>query len=398
MKDNPYLLKLPGEKADLYKSVISTIDIELTERCNNACIHCLINQPENDHNVQSMELSTGEILDILKQAADLGVINVRFTGGEPLLRRDFKEIYLAARRLGMIVTISTNARLITPEFVELLKKYPTGKPMMVSVYGLTAKTYDKVTANRGAFDEFTNGLHLLRESNIPFKIKQSLLPPNASEVKDFEALSREINPGESKPEFTTEFYFRTRRDSDKKNAAIRKLRCVPEKVVEIMGGAGDFKSELISYLEKNNKLAGSALFQCGAGLKPAVDAYGNIQMCLLLRHPDTVYKHTHVTTGNSSALKHNDLKDAVTGFFPLVRETKASNTDYLNKCAACRIKPLCKQCPAISWMEHGTLDTPVEYFCEITHAIARHIGVLREGEKGWLIDTEEWDKRLSETT
>jgi len=66
-----------------------------------------------------------------------------------------------------------------------------------------------------------------------------------------------------------------------------------------------------------------------------------------------------------------------------LRDVRASNPDYLRRCAVCFLKGLCEQCPGKSWTEHGTLDTPVEYLCEAAHAQARWMGWLGEGERSW---------------
>ena len=94
--------------------LLRALDFELTERCNNACIHCCINQMEHDAGLAAREMDTGFVKDLLQQAADLGCLSVRFAGGEPLLRSDFTDLYLFARRLGLRVVLFTNARLITP--------------------------------------------------------------------------------------------------------------------------------------------------------------------------------------------------------------------------------------------------------------------------------------------
>jgi hypothetical protein len=66
------------------------------------------------------------------------------------------------------------------------------------------------------------------------------------------------------------------------------------------------------------------------------------------------------------------------------------NPDYLARCARCFLKGLCEQCPAKSWMEHGTMDTPVEYICRVAHARAMDLGLLTEGEKAWeVVDRRE---------
>ena len=71
---------------------------------------------------------------------------------------------------------------------------------------------------------------------------------------------------------------------------------------------------------------------------------------------------------------------------------KATNPEYLARCAKCFIKDLCEQRPAKSWMEHGTLDTPVEYLYEGDHAQAYDLGLMQEGERAWEI--EDWKERI----
>lgn len=43
-------------------------------------------------------------------------------------------------------------------------------------------------------------------------------------------------------------------------------------------------------------------------------------------------------------------------------------------------------------MESGTLDTPVEYLCNIAHGQARYIGLIGDGEKEW--DVMNWKERI----
>jgi len=119
---------------------LRALDIELTERCDNACQHCYINLPANDA-AREAELRTEEWKRILAEAASLGVLSVRFTGGEPLLRADFAELYETARRLGLRVTLFTNARRITPELVALFQRIPPLQKIEITVYGMTAETY-----------------------------------------------------------------------------------------------------------------------------------------------------------------------------------------------------------------------------------------------------------------
>jgi len=54
-----------------------------------------------------------------------------------------------------------------------------------------------------------------------------------------------------------------------------------------------------------------------------------------------------------------------------VRETLSDNQRYLQGCKICSLKNLCYWCPATAYLEHGVLDEPVDYFCEIAHARAQ---------------------------
>ena len=147
---------------------------------------------------------------------------------------------------------------------------------------------------------------------------------------------------------------------------------------------------------------GDKLFDCGAGLGICVDAFGKAQMCMLLRHPSTVYdlhddgQANMQATSGSLDQKISPLRYALTEFFPRLREMLATNPEYLKRCAHCFIKGLCEQCPAKSWMEHGTLDTPVEYFCEVAHAQARYFGLLNPDEHSWEIEREVAQDRVSQ--
>jgi MoaA/NifB/PqqE/SkfB family radical SAM enzyme len=71
---------------------------ELTFRCNLRCAHCYCNLPLNDQDTIEKELATEEVFNILDQIAEAGCLWLLITGGEPLLRKDFLEIYTYAKK------------------------------------------------------------------------------------------------------------------------------------------------------------------------------------------------------------------------------------------------------------------------------------------------------------
>lgn len=380
-----YLQKMKFHESAIWhnkKPLLSQIDIELTERCNNTCIHCCINQPENDADAFSREMNTDFIKGILTQAAGLGCLAVRFTGGEPLLRGDLTELYLFARRLGMQVILFTNARLITPEHAELFSKIPPGRVVEVSVYGMNPDSYDRVAGQEGAFFEFRRGIDLLLRYKVPFIIKGPKLAFPEEEQEEFEAWAVTIPSMDKMPVYSMNFDLRYRRDDPAKNALITRLRATPEETVAALSRNSLYLKEMVRFCGSFMGPPGDRLFNCGAGHGTCVDAYGHAQLCLSLRKAETVVDLHEVT-----------LKGALEVLFPAMRKIRATNSDYLRRCGRCFLKGLCEQCPAKSWVEHGTLDTPVEYFCLVAHTVARHLGLLVEQEHAW--EVENWKERVA---
>jgi radical SAM protein with 4Fe4S-binding SPASM domain len=156
---------------------------------------------------------------------------------------------------------------------------------------------------------------------------------------------------------------------------IKRLRLSPGKIMEVLKQDEEsYRKDIERFCQKFLGVPkDDQLFICGAGVGGChIDAYNNFQLCMLLRHPDCVY-----------SLRKGSFKEAWEKFVPQVREIRANNKKYQNKCQRCFLKSLCEQCPAWSWMEHGVLDEPVEYLCQIAHTEAVWLGLLREGEKAW---------------
>jgi radical SAM protein with 4Fe4S-binding SPASM domain len=375
MTEHMYVVKSDPNVDPLWKGegpAVDHLDIELTERCNNACIHCCINRPAGDKRSRACELDTNAWKDILRQAAGLGVMTIRFTGGEPLLREDFPELYLFARRLGLMVMLFTNARLITPQIAALLADIPPLEEIEISVYGMRRESYEAVTGVDGSYAEFLSGMQLLLDRKIPFVVKGALLPPNKKEMAEFAAWAATNPRMDALPSCAMFFELRGRRDSAAKNSMIKSLRVSPEEGLVILTRHPDsYRKEMSEFFENFLSPPGDRLFTCGIG-PGCVDAYGVFQPCLSLRHPDLTFD-----------LKKGALKEAVASGFPRLKEMRATNPLYLERCARCFLRGFCEQCPAKSWSEHGTLDRPVEYFCRVSHAQARFLGLVREKERAW---------------
>jgi len=351
---------------------LSRVSMELTERCNNNCLHCYINLPGNDEEAKAEEITLEEIKAIANEAAKMGCLSWHLTGGEPLLRKDFPDVYLYLKRKGIRITLFTNATLINSEIAKLFKKYPP-QDIEVTMYGLSQKTYEAVTRNPGSFNAFRQGINLLKENHIPFTLKTAALPQNFHEIKEMRDFAQSLT---GQPlGVVLQLNLGSKFNGGSKRDLIKRLRLSPEKVIEVLKqDEKRYRKDMERFCQKFLRPPqDNHLFSCGAGVGGChIDAYNNFQLCLLLRHPDYVY-----------SLREGNLREAWEEFAPRVRGTRANNEKYQEKCQRCFLKSLCEQCPAWSWMEHGVLDEPVEYLCGIAHAEAVWLGLLKKEERAW---------------
>ena len=372
--DNITSVNLPD--SDLVKKLQQTktpvsINFELTARCNNNCRHCYINLPENDTDTESLELKRNEIENIADQAVKNGVLWCLITGGEPLLRTDFSEIYLMLRKKGLLVSVFTNACLINKSHIKLFKKYKP-RELEVTVYGVTEKTYDRVSGVKGSYKQFKAGLDLLLTNNIPVSLKAMAIHSNVHEIEEI----AEFCSKHSKKKFRFDPFLHKRYDrNEDRNIKILSERLNKDEIVRIEHNNFARKNALVEacdhlILDQDIDSLGR-VFTCGIlknGFEISYD--GKLRLCSSLLHPDYVRD-----------LKKMSLMDAYNEIVENIINVKSENKEYLNKCNKCKIINLCYFCPANSYLETGKLDDPVDYFCENAHARQKAILEWKESEE-----------------
>jgi len=354
--------------------LLEFLDIELTERCNLCCHHCYIRRNLYDQKAHEKEMDIVFIESLLKEAISLGCDGVRFTGGEPLVRQDFTQIYLCAYSLDLRVSIATNATLITDKIADMFVAHPP-EVVSISLYGWDEESYVTTVGRSGQFAKFLAGINRLIKRGIPFKLKY---PPTKFLVDNSDRLSelaKSLGFDEELPH-AWELTLHSRHESaacqrisacrmSPKEAALQRLKDP---------GVGEHDLELIRAGKMRHT---KKIFSCrGAKRRLSIDPYGQLQPCLEVRHPDVNYD-----------LRSGSLTDAVQNHMPKCKQLRFSNPAYLDRCCKCLLRPACPLCPACSWMENGDLEVPSEYHCQVMHEEAKILGLLAGDEKGWEIDS-----------
>ncbi len=154
-----------------------SVTFELTYGCNLRCVHCF----NPTHRALPQELSTSEVLRLIDQLAELGVLTVTFTGGELTLRPDIPAILRHSCKKGLLIRLLVNATRVTPTFVSLLQETGT-EQICVSIYGATEQTYEQMTAVVGSHAAFLRGLTMLAEANLPVIVRMPVTTLNHHEI------------------------------------------------------------------------------------------------------------------------------------------------------------------------------------------------------------------------
>jgi len=342
-----------------------SFDLELTARCINRCRHCCVRLPPGDPGAQQKELTVEEVSRISGDAVSMGSIWCLITGGDPLLREDFPEIFMTLKRKGLLVSVFTTGQILTDKHVQLFRDYPP-RVIEITVYGVTRETYERVTQQSGSFEAFRRGLDRLLEGGVQVRLKAMALRSNLAELPEISRFCRE----RTKDYYRFDPLLHLRPDGNpQRNEEIRSERLSPAEIVALENS----DPERSAALQKDcaqlivpdfSQNSCNHLFHCGAGRGNFYVSYdGFFRLCSSLCHPECTYD-----------LRKGSLADAWHNLVPKVRDMRSNRSEFLEFCRSCSIVNLCLWCPAHAHLETGELDGPVPYFCEVAHARAAAIG------------------------
>jgi radical SAM protein with 4Fe4S-binding SPASM domain len=326
--------------------------LEMTYRCNLNCVHCYCNLPLSDTNARLNELGTQEILDVIDQVVAKGCLWLLVTGGECLARKDFFDIWIYAKKKGLLLTLFTNGTLITPEVADFLTEWPPFS-VEITLYGISRDTYESITRTPGSYRRCKQGLTLLLERKIPLKLKTMVLTLNQHELGGMKRYAEAIGIG-----FRFDAIVNARLDGGTNPCA---YRIDPIEVVQL-----DMEDEkrLKAWEEFCQKFLRSnhseELFTCGAGVTTFhINPFGRLQVCGMVAEPYW-------------DLRKGPFSEGWNRLFTEVREKKTTDA---YRCSDCKLYSLCGQCPGWAMTENNNAELPVEYLCQITHERAKALGI-----------------------
>lgn len=312
--------------------------IELTQRCNLRCIHCYLGN-SGDH---KKELTTDEWRAIIDQITEAGCLDLLITGGEPLLRPDFIDLYRYAKEKGLLVTVFTNGTLVTEPILELFADLPPYS-IEITIYGASPAIYEKITGIPDSFNRCIENIRAIKKRNLNLKLKSVLLKTNQHELDEMRAISRQYNV-----DFRLDPAIFPRVNGDSAPIA---LRVPPAEAVSIEFDDPKRLQDWQEFFGRMRRLPGEEhLFTCGAGLTAFhIDSTGNLSPCLMVREP-----------------AYDVLKGSFTGGWnEVISSIRAIKVGANYQCSDCEKRFLCGLCPGFSHLEQGSFESLSPYLCSL---------------------------------
>ena len=335
---------------------------ELTHRCNLACIHCYVNLASNDREAQKRELTADEWKRVTDQCVDAGVLYLTITGGEPLLRPDFCEIYEYAHGRGLVMTVYTNATIITDRHLELWTRCPP-RAIEITQYGWTRETYDHVTDAGAQYDRFKRGLQRVRDAGVAVTLKAIALRDSVHELHQILSFAKQ-----EQLDYRYDTILSPRIDGGRKPLA---QRLTPAEIAAIDAAEDAESSRFADYcraLASDDAPPDDRKYRCGAGTSTLlVDPYGKMHVCELSRRPGWDVLRDGLKRGFDEA------------FTALLDEKR----EDVSGCGSCAAGGACSNCTGMAELEARSNDFGDPYFCTVADARnERFMGAARPTPNG----------------
>lgn len=331
-------------------------NFELTARCNFNCPMCYVHLSAEEVAARGKELTAQQWISLAEQARDRGLMFLLLTGGEPLIRKDFFEIYGATKEMGLMVSINSNGSTLQGENLERLIADPPHR-INVSLYGGCAETYRTMCGN-DAFDQVVANIAELKKAGIDVRLNVSLTPYNHQDLERIYEISQELGVlvktssymyppirvhGDCGHRMTAE-------DAAKASVRWDRLRFSAETFRE--------RAKAHRMLADMEQKECSADPDVGVGCRAGSTAFwmtwdGRMLPCGMMPFPETF----PLEVGFDAAWDE------------LRQRTAQLKTPV--QCAGCKYRGVCSVCAAVCVAETGRFDGVPDYVCRMTEETVR---------------------------
>lgn len=333
---------------DAGKPRLSSIQFELTGRCNERCIHCYIPNAKKDN---GFTISFKTFKSTIDQFVSLGGLHVTLSGGEALLHPQIKEILRYCREKDLQISLLSNLINLSEEIISVLKVVNMSI-VQTSLYSMKAEIHDFITTIPGSWDKTKNAILRLHEEDIPVQISCPVMKANVKGYKEVMRFAKSL-----KMKSQTDYIMMAQSDQNTQNLSNRiSLEDTAELIRDITEEDTDYK-RLIEEIQPSSSLPikdYENMPLCGVGFNQiCIAANGDLFPCAGWQG---------MIVGN---IHEETLKNIWTDSEKL-KELRQIRRKHFKKCLSCEARDFCAMCMARNYNEcNGDLFTPPKHTCNV---------------------------------
>lgn len=346
------------------RPLISSLQFELSSRCNERCIHCYIPNDKKNH---GFDMPTDKVKRILDEFAAMGGIHVTLSGGEAFMHKDLIEIARYCREKDLKISILSNLIALKDEQVATLKELNISL-IQVSLYSMNPEIHDFITTVKGSFEKTKASIEKLVAADIPVQISCPLMKANKvgyDKVLDY-AKSLKIKA-------QTDYIMMARADLDRENLANRLSLKETEQVLR------DIIEHDIQYREKTLEklpITDDIKFNLERFKKQPVCSVGYDNCCI------TANGDVYPCAGWQDYVLGNVYKQTLQEIWEnseRIKELRKITQESFPQCLKCEARDYCARCLVRNYNESGgDMFAVNHHFCDVAFLNKRLVEEYRE--------------------
>lgn len=327
--------------------------LELLPLCNLNCDMCYVRLSKEEMEKQGRLRTVEEWLSLAQEMKKAGTLFLLLTGGEPLLYPHFQELYLALKKMGMIITINSNGTLINEQWANFFQE---NKPRRINItlYGGSDEIYQNLCHYPNGYQQAITGIRLLQEKGIDIKINGSLVKANVNErmkiIEIGESLGIPVRIDTYMCPATRERLqpFAHQSRLDPQLAAIARIEILRKEM-----GEETFYQYMIQTLNKVNNPPIDQIQQTGLTCRAGscsfvINWQGMMRPCIVSTQPSiNVFENNFSETWKQLVQETSQIKLSLT-------------------CTQCPLRFVCHTCAINAYLETGSYEGTPEYICSYT--------------------------------
>jgi radical SAM protein with 4Fe4S-binding SPASM domain len=330
-KGNPYL---------------TALQIELTSRCNERCVHCYI-----PHENKTTDITPELFYDVLNQCKEMELLSLTLSGGEPMMHDNFCDFLRKCKEYDFSVHVLSNLTLLNDEIISEMKANRLSS-VQVSLYSMNPEIHDKITQVKGSFEKTKASILKLIENDIPLQISCPTMKQNKDCFADVIKWAHGY-----KIRATTDYIMMAKYNGSTQNLDNRlSLDEVAKVIDDIIKNDTKYQARInLGNIDEAEKMDISNDIVCGVCISSiCMVANGNVYPCPGWQS---------YIVGN---VKETPLKE-IWGNSEKVKYLRRLRKKDFPKCITCSDKSFCAMCMVRNANEHPNQDplTINEHFCKV---------------------------------